>query len=580
MALDGFTIAALAHELNEKILNSRIYKIAQPEPDELLLTLKTGNGQQRLHISANASLPFIYLTETNKPGPATAPGFCMLLRKHIQNGRIIAIRQPSLERILMLDIDHLDEMGDMCRKTLVIELMGKHSNIIFLNDENIVIDSIKHISSAVSSVREVLPGREYFIPNTLDKADPLSTSPDEIVKLLKSKPMPAAESIFKTLTGFSPLMAEELLFECDLDSSKPVSVFTDAEIEALREGFERVFKIVRNGDFKPNMVLEKGGPFEFGALPLTRFEKCFLEENGSMSFILESYYARRNSHTRIKQKSADLRKILSNLIERSSKKYDLQLKQLKDTQKKDRYRIYGELLNTYGYDLQPGIRSFEAENYYTGETVTIPLDPTLTASENAKRYFDKYGKLKRTEEALTTQIVETKAEMDHLASVSASLDTALNENDLSEIRRELMDSGYIRKKGSGKIKEVKSKPLHYVSSDGFHIYVGKNNYQNDNITFKLATGSDWWFHAKQIPGSHVLVKAQGRELTDRTFEEAGALAAYYSKGRDQDKVEIDYVQKKEVKKPAGAKPGFVVYYTNYSLVASPDIKGLTLIDEA
>ncbi|MBR6469243.1 MAG: DUF814 domain-containing protein, partial [Lachnospiraceae bacterium] len=199
---------------------------------------------------------------------------------------------------------------------------------------------------------------------------------------------------------------------------------------------------------------------------------------------------------------------------------------------------------------------------------------------NAKRYFDKYGKLKRTEEALTTQIVETKAEMDHLASVSASLDTALNENDLSEIRRELMDSGYIRKKGSGKIKEVKSKPLHYVSSDGFHIYVGKNNYQNDNITFKLATGSDWWFHAKQIPGSHVLVKAQGRELTDRTFEEAGALAAYYSKGRDQDKVEIDYVQKKEVKKPAGAKPGFVVYYTNYSLVASPDIKGLTLIDEA
>ncbi|MCR5357642.1 MAG: NFACT family protein [Lachnospiraceae bacterium] len=580
MALDGFTIAAIRHELNEKILNSRINKISQPEPDELLFTLKTSSGQLRLLISAGASLPFIYLTDSNKQAPASAPGFCMLLRKHIQNGRITSIRQPSLERILMFDIDHLDEMGDMCRKTLVVELMGKHSNIIFLNDKGMIIDSIKHIPAAVSSVREVLPGREYFIPNTLGKEDPLTISKDRFTDLLKSKPMPASEAILKTLTGFSPLMAEELLFRCDLDSSMPVSAYSDADIKLLFDTFEGIMKNVTNGDFKPNMALEKGTPVEFCALPLTRFENSVLEENTSMSFILESYYARRNTHTRIKQKSSDLRRIVSTLIERCSKKYDLQLKQLKDTQKKDRYRIYGELINTYGYGLEPGTKSFEADNYYTGEKITIPLDPTLTAAENSKKYFDRYGKLKRTEEALTTQTAETKAEMEHLASISASLDTALNESDLSDIRRELAESGYIRKKGPGKTREQKSRPIHYLSSDGFHIYVGKNNYQNDYITFKLANGSDWWFHAKQIPGSHVLVKTEGRNITDKTFEEAGALAAYYSKGRDQDKVEIDYVMKKEVKKPAGAKPGFVVYYTNYSLVAVPTLKGLTLIEEA
>ncbi len=579
MALDGMTIAALKQELNENILNSRIYKISQPEPDELLLTLKTHDGQRRLLISAGASLPFIYLTETNKQSPATAPGFCMLLRKHIQNGRICAIRQPSLERILMLDIDHLNEMGDMCRKTLVVEIMGKHSNIIFLDDKNMIIDSIKHISNAVSSVREVLPGRDYFIPNTLGKADPLNISGEELISLLNSKPVPAADAILKTLTGFSPVMAQDLLFRAGLDSSMPVSAFSDAEKARLCDSFFSIIKNVKNGDFKPNMVLENGVPAEFGAMLFSHFENCVTEESPSISYILESYYARRNSHTRIRQKSSDLRRIVSTLLERTAKKYDLQLKQLKDTEKKDKYRVYGELLNTYGYDLEPGLRSFVADNYYTGEKITIPLDPDLNASENAKKYFEKYGKLKRTEEALTVQTAETKAELEHLQSISASLDIALMENDLTEIRRELIESGYIHKKGPGKTRETKSRPFHYISSDGFHIYVGKNNYQNDDLTFKQASGSDWWFHAKQIPGSHVLVKAEGRELTDRTFEEAGALAAYYSKGRDQDKVEVDYVQKKEVKKPAGAKPGFVVYYTNYSLVATPSLEGLTLIAE-
>lgn len=579
MALDGITIAALKKEFEDRLLGSRIYKIAQPEKDELMLTLKTPDGQCRLLISADASLPFLYLTDTNKTSPAQAPGFCMLLRKHIQNGRITAIRQPSLERILMFDIDHLNEMGDMCRKTLVVEIMGKHSNIIFLDDRNMIIDSIKHISSAVSSVREVLPGRDYFIPNTQNKSDPLSITREEFTELISAKPMPAAKAIYSSLTGFSPVMAEELLFRSGLDSSMPASSFTEDELMHLYNNFLWLTDSIKSGGFKPNMILKNNAPVEFAAIELTQYGNPETRTSPSMSVILNDYYAMRNAVTRIRQKSADLRRIVATVLERNVKKYDLQLKQLKDTEKKDKYRIYGELLNTYGYSAQPGARSLEADNYYTGEKITIPLDPELTASENAKRYFDRYGKLKRTEEALITQTEETHDEIMHLESISASLDIALKESDLTEIRQELEQAGYLRKKGTGRTKELKSKPFHYVSSDGFHIYVGKNNFQNDYLTFRFSNGNDWWFHAKKIPGSHVLVKTEGRELTDITFEEAGALAAYYSKGRGQDKVEIDYVQKKEVKKPAGAKPGFVVYYTNYSLVAEPSLKGLTLIED-
>lgn len=579
MALDGITIAALKKELNDKILNSRIYKIAQPESDELMLTLKTSDGQYRLLISADASLPFLYLTDRNKVSPATAPGFCMLLRKHIQNGRIAAIRQPSLDRILMFDIDHLNEMGDMCRKTLVVEIMGKHSNIIFLDDKNMIIDSIKHISSAVSSVREVLPGRDYFIPNTQEKADPFSITRDEFIKMITSVPIPAGKAIYTSLTGFSPVMAEELIYRSGLDSSLPASGYTTDEMIHLYNNFLWLTESIGSCDFTPNMISKNGTPIEFSAIELTQYSDAEINRNDSMSYVLENYYALRNTVTRIRQKSADLRRIVATALERNVRKYDLQLKQLKDTEKKDKYRIYGELLNTYGYGAEPGARFLEADNYYTGEKISIPLDPDLTASEMAKKYFDRYGKLKRTEEALSVQIAETKSETEHLESIAASLDIALKETDLTEIRQELTEAGYIHKKGTGRTKELKSKPFHYVSSDGFHIYVGKNNFQNDYLTFKLASGSDWWFHAKKIPGSHVLVKTDGREPDDRTFEEAGALAAYYSKGRDQDKVEIDYVQKKEVKKPAGAKPGFVVYYTNYSLVARPSIEGLTLIED-
>ena len=292
-----------------------------------------------------------------------------------------------------------------------------------------------------------------------------------------------------------------------------------------------------------------------------------------MSQVLETYYASKNVITRIRQKSSDLRRIVQTALERNYKKYDLQLRQLKDTEKRDKFRIYGELLNTYGYELAGGEKELSCLNYYTNETIRIPLDETKTAQENAKRYFEKYNKLKRTFEALTELTEETKRAIDHLESISAALDIALKEEDLTQIKMELTEYGFIKKHGPNmKKQKVVSKPFHYLSSDGFHIYVGKNNYQNEELTFKLATGNDWWFHAKGIPGSHVIVKSEGKELPDRVFEEAGALAAYYSKGRDNEKVEIDYIQKKNIKKVAGAAPGFVIYHTNSSLVAVPGNK--------
>ncbi len=585
MAFDGITVANITKELNDTLTGGRIYKIAQPENDELLLTVKTADGgQRRLLISASASLPLIYLTESNKPSPMTAPGFCMLLRKHLQNGRITQITQPGLERILHIHVEHLDEMGDLRQKTLIVEIMGKHSNIIFVNDQNIIIDSIKHISGMVSSVREVLPGREYFIPVTQPKDNPLSASFASFCQHMTGNAMPVYKAIYSSYTGLSPVISHEICFRAEIDGDISTAVFTENTeggnmLSKLYQAFDAVMDQVRKGMFAPAIIYENDSPKEFASIPLLSYKENHRQSFASISALLEQYYAEKNQVSRIRQKSADLRKIVQTALERNIKKYDLQLRQLRDTEKKDKYRIYGELLNTYGYHTTPGSKSMEALNYYTGEMITIPLDPLLTPSENAKKYFDKYGKLKRTHEALSALTLEVKEEIEHLESIQTALDIALLEEDLTQIKEELIESGYIRRKGGSKKIKVTSKPFHYISSDGFHIYVGKNNYQNDELTFKFASGNDWWFHAKGIPGSHVIVKANGTELPDSTFEEAARLAAYYSKGRSQEKMEIDYLEKKNVKKPNGSKPGFVVYYTNYSMMIDPDISKIQQINE-
>ena len=578
MAFDGITVAALQKELSGALTGGRISKIAQPEADELLLTIKNEKKQYRLLMSASASLPLLYLTESNKPSPMTAPGFCMLLRKHLNGGKIISITQPSLERVLRFEIEHLNELGDPCRKFLIAELMGKHSNLIFCREDDLILDSIKHVSSMVSSVREVLPGRTYFIPATQEKLDPLKSSPEEMTAIISAKPLPLGKALYTSLTGFSPVMAEELCHRCGLEAGRAAEALTETDRTVLGHQLMRLLEDIRAGHFSPRIWYQNGAPAEFSPLPLTIYETLEARSFDSISFLLESYYASKNVITRIRQKSSDLRRIVQTALERSRKKYDLQIRQLRDTEKRDKYKIYGELLHTYGYQLEEGARALETVNYYTGEPVTVPLDSALTPQENAKRYFDKYGKLKRTFEAVTGQLKETESEIRHLESVSTALDIALSEEDLVQIKEELMESGYIRRRRSGDKKpRITSRPFHYLSSDGFHIYVGKNNFQNDELTFKFASGNDWWFHAKGTAGSHVILKSEGREIPDRAFEEAGRLAACYSKNRGNEKAEIDYVEKKHVKKPGGAKPGFVVYYTNYSLVIDSDISGLTLL---
>ena len=580
MAFDGIVVADLVHEFRNELIGGRIAKIAQPETDELLLTIKTNDGQRRLLISADASLPLIYLTDANKPAPMTAPNFCMLLRKHIGGGRIVDIRQPKLERIIHFTIEHLDELGDLCRKELIVEIMGKHSNIIFCTSDGTIIDSIKHVSAQMSSVREVLPGREYFIPDTMHKADPLTVDADTFTGLLKEKPMPVSKAVYTSFTGISPVTAEEICHLAGLDSAIPAKEYSEDILFHLYTQFTIYLSTIKEGRFTPAIYYDGREPKEFAALPLTHFDMYECREYASISEVLSTFYSTRSLLMRIRQKSADLRHIVQTALERNRKKYDLQLRQLKDTENREKFRIYGELINAYGYNVEEDARKLDALNYYTNEMVSIPLDPTKTPQENAQRYFAKYNKQKRTFEALSELSKETLEDINYLESVQTALDIALTEEDLAQIREELAGAGYIRRRFTKKKVRIKNEPLHYISSDGYHIYVGKNNLQNEELTFHFASGNDWWFHAKQAPGSHVIVKSNGDELPDRTFEEAGRLAAYYSSMRGSDKVEIDYVQKKHVKKPNGAKPGFVVYYTNYSLVIDSDISGITFCQNA
>ena len=623
MAFDGIAAAAAVSELNDRLLMGSISKVAQPEKDELLLTVKNNRQQLRLTISANASTPMICLREENAVSPVTAPNFCMALRKHIGGGRIKRIFQPSsafrtdgtalhegLERIIVFVIEHLDEMGDLSEKYLICELMGKHSNIILTKQDLTIIDSIKHVSHMTSSVREVLPGRTYFIPDAAGKANPMELYKEEsaFAGLMLG---PGQEndggtggiSIYKHLymsvTGISPSVSGEILYRAGVDPDLPHGKLSEDELHRMFTAFSGIISDVAAEHFVPNIIYDGERLSEFSAIRLSSLEGGSLhaEEYESISEVIQLYYSRKDRQNRIRAKSEDIRRVLKTLTERASRKLELLEKQLKDTDKRDRFRIYGELINTYGYELEGGESELLCSNYYDeGREIRIPLDPMLSAQDNAKRYFERYQKLKRTREAVTEQIDECRQTLWHLDSVSASLVLCETEADLNELRREMADAGYIRgqrstdkngrpvsgAKGSRK-DDKKSKPLHFVSSDGIDIYVGRNNYQNEELDFKLADNNDWWFHAKNIPGSHVIAKTGNRELPDQTCLEAASLAAWYSKaggafggseritsgGENPGKIEVDYVRKKELKRVPGAAPGFVIYHTNYSILVEP-----------
>ena len=574
MALDGIVIANLVKELQDSLTGGHISKISMPEKNELFLTVKNNARNYRLLISSDASLPLIYLTEQNKTAPLIAPGFCMLLRKHIGSGKITEIRQMGLERIIRIQTEQLNELGDLTQKRLYIELMGKYSNIIFTDMEDTIIDSMRHVPSHVSSLREVLPGRKWFLPDQLKKLDPLHMADVQFLEALRAAGnVPVPKALYTSLTGISPVVADEMTALAGLDLRQDQGSLSDADVLRLFRTVEHCMDQVKNGVFEPTMYLRKEIPQEFSSVRLSLFEAdgYAAKAYDSVSLLLSDYYSLRDSAMKIRQKSADLRKVVTTALERSSRKLILQERQMKDTEKKDKFRVWGDLLNTYGYTLSGGEKELVCENFYdNNKEVRVPLDEQLTWSQNAKKYYDRYAKLKRTEEAVGAELVKTRQETEHLSSILTALDLATEESDLNQVKEELTEYRYIRRHMTGKkMKKPESRPLHFVSSDGFDIYVGKNNYQNEEITFKIASGSDWWFHAKGIPGSHVVVKCGQKELPDRTFEEAASLAAYYSKGRASEKVEVDYIQRRFVKKTAGGPPGFVIYHTNWSMMAKP-----------
>ena len=573
MAFDGIVISNLSYELHSNLVGGRISKISMPEENELIFTIKNNAKTYRLFISASASLPLIYLTDINKPAPKVAPAFLMLLRKYIGSAKITNIFQMGLERILCFELEHLNELGDLSRKKMYIEIMGKHSNIIFTDENNKIIDSIKRISANMSSLREVLPGREYFLPEELKKKDLLNTGLEEFIEILKSKEYPLVKSVYMNFAGISPLIAEEIILRASLLSQAPSTSLSELEYTHLFHTIQNLLEDINAHNFTPNIIYKGEEAIEFSSINLYSYEgKEYKRESfDSVSKMLYDFYSSREAFVLNRQKSSDLRRIVNTALERASKKYDLQEKQLQDADKKDIYRVYGDLLNTYGYSLKGGESSFTTENFYDdNKEITIPLDKNKSAKENAKKYYDKYAKLSRTTKALSEEILKTKNDIEHLQSIQTALEVSSDDESLSQIRQELVDFGYIKKHSSAKKQKIASHPYHYISSDGYDIYVGKNNYQNEELTFKVATGNDWWFHAKGIPGSHVILKSNNEEeLPDRAYEEAAALAAFYSKAKDADKVEVDYIQKKNIKKVAGAAPGFVIYHSNWSMVATP-----------
>lgn len=589
MAFDGFTVCGIVQELNQHLIGGRLSKIMQPETDELLFTVKTPAGAFFLTLSASASLPLVCISKTApaKENPAAAPNFCMLLRKHIGNGKITAVSQPGLERIIDIEIEHFNELGDLECKHLIAELMGKHSNIIFCDDNGLIIDSIKHIPASVSSVREVLPGRSYFIPETVHKYNPYTLDETVLIQEILTGSNDVAKTIYTSITGFSPFLAEELVYSSGLDSSVRADDLGDTERQHLAHQIMRLLERLYERQFAPAIIYRHGEPVDYAVFPVTHIPDSESVSYESVSELLRVFYSEKDSLTRIRQKSADLRRIVQTNLERAVKKCDLQQKQLRDTEKRGRYRLYGDLLSAYGYSVEAGQTQCVLPNFYDdNKEITVPLDDTLTPLENAKKYYERYAKLRRTKEALDIQLAQTQAEVAYLSSVRTMLELTDDVQNLNELKQELTETGYIKKAApaNGRKKpggaRQNSRPYHYLSSDGYHMYVGKNNLQNDELSFRFASGNDLWFHAKGVPGSHVIVKLPAGVTVDsdtipnRVYEEAGALAAYYSSCQSAPKVEIDYVERRHLKKPPKAQPGYVIYHTNYSLMAVPDIRML------
>lgn len=575
MAFDAVTVRCLVKELQDKLINGRIDKIHQPEKDEITMHVRTRSDSCKIVLSASPAHPRAHFTDVSKKNPITAPMFCMLLRKHIGSGKITAIEQDGFERIIRFSIESYDELGDLTTKYLIIEIMGRHSNIILTNHEMKILDCIKHIDFTISSVRQLMPGLQYVSPPPQNKTD--LTDIEQSVDIDFSSPLQDAEkAILSSVSGISPLTAREIVYRAFGRTDIKNSILTDNGKNKILYETVQLAKTVKSNNFSPCMIVDSvsGKLMDFSAVEIKQYETLAdIKYFDNISALLDSFYRTRDMHERMRQKSADLLKLLSNNIERISKKLIILTKTLNDSEKKDKQKIYGDLLMANLYNIEQGQTEIEVQNYYENNSpmVKITLDPRLTPSQNAQKYYKKYNKSKTAEIEAAKQIQNAKADLEYLESTLAAVETADTESDLNSIRSELIAEGYLnRKVNPKKQKQTASKPMHFVSSDGFDIYVGKSNAQNDYLTLRFANSSDWWFHTKNIHGSHTVIKlGLDKEVPKSTITEAAQIAAYYSKGRDSSQVPVDFTRIKNVRKPNGAKPGMVIYDHYNTIYVTP-----------
>ncbi len=576
MPFDGSVVNSIVHELNDKLVNGKIDKVYQPEKDELLISVRSYKDTQKLLLSASSSFPKVHLTGSNKSNPTVAPSFCMLLRKHLIGGRIIAVRQPEFERIIEIDIDSFDELGYSTHKTLIAEIMGRHSNIIFIDKPTRrIIDSIKRVSFEISSVREVLPGREYEYPPSGEKTNPLEISKSGFLEGIAKVPgsIKAEKYLINAYNGISPAAARDICLKAGIDSDVDLKQSNNNLLDSLYTAFANFQQAVLNGSFNPNIVYKEGKAADFSCFELDIHKGYDRQRFTSISEAIDRFYSEKDLKDRMKQKSGDIYKVITNRLDRCRKKLEILSGELQEAADSEKYKIYGDLIMSNIYDLQKGQDKARLQNYYSpdSEYIEISMDVQMTPSANAQRYYKHYNKSKNAINKINIQIEENKQEIMYLETQLDNLDKCSEELELEEIRNELAEQGYIKAKKAPKNKKVKaSSPMHYISSSGFDIYVGKNNVQNDYLTLKFAVNQDVWLHTKDMPGSHVIIRTDGKDVDDATLEEAANLAAFYSKGKMSSKVPVDYTRRKNVKKPSGAKPGMVIYDNNFTIYMTPD----------
>ncbi|MBQ4165821.1 MAG: NFACT family protein [Oscillospiraceae bacterium] len=571
MSLDGAFLHIVKNELSP-LIGSRVDKVYQPSREELVISLRTfRDGTKKLIFSANSMSARVNLTEAAFENPQQPPMLCMLMRKHLGGGRLTAIRQDGLERILYFDFECTNEIGDIVTNTLIVEIMGRHSNIILVRDGR-VIDSVKRVTDDISSVRRVLPNIEYETPPREDRLCLLDCTADDVIAAINGSPERLSKKLTAVLEGVSPIFARECAYYAAKDVDAVCAELSDSARDRLRFILNKAKKALC-GEAEFTVVSDLNGKKkDFSFINIEQYSTAMLVSHcDSANTLLDGFFAAAGKTERTKQRAHDLLKLLMNAYERVSRKLELQKKELSDCSEREVFRVCGDMINANIYRLEKGMTKCTLEDFYTGEPKEIALDSRLTPAQNAQKYYNEYRKLDTAEKMLTELIAKGQQELIYIDSVFDAVSRTESETDLAEIRRELREQGYL-KGGVRPDEKVKkqSNPLKFRSSEGFDILVGRNNKQNDQLTLKTAKATDIWLHTKDIAGSHVIIKTEGREAPEQTIFEAAQLAAYHSKARESSQVPVDYTAVKFVKKPAGAKPGMVIFTNNKTLYIAPD----------